>query len=100
MTWKRVPTWLQTKSPQAGSDISTIIQFAVIAAVMLFNLLLPDTISVNNGFGYDGFYRYKQIILDFPKLISHHGIVSYNIQRVLPFAVIHYSLKLFGLPFS
>lgn len=62
---------------------------------------------VRNGLGYDGAV-FADITSNFDSLLFHKsateyftgGIGSYQMSRILPCAIIHYTMKLFGIPFS
>ena len=56
-----------------------------------------ERIGVNEGRGWDGCY-YADIAADFYGQVFPHRLDGYRIQRIVPSAVVHYSLRLLHLP--
>jgi len=61
--------------------------------------LLSERVPVGDGFGWDG-VQYGAWARDFYTEIASKGVDSYYIQRILPSAVVHYSLRALRRPLS
>lgn len=66
--------------------------FALIFGYSLFGEKLP----FNDGLGWDGDDFFK-MIKGFSTIYFNHEIDAYDIQRVLPFAILHYAFMLFSI---
>lgn len=68
----------------------------LILTTLLLGLLcfsfLGEKIPYNNGAGWDG-VKYREVTLHFDELIQNKGIDKYHMNRILPFAMVHYGLK-------
>ena len=60
----------------------------------------PDSIPVNDGFGFEGAYFYRAVAKDFYQTVFVTGVNAYSIQRILPFGLLHAFFRLTGLPFT
>jgi hypothetical protein len=58
-----------------------------------------ERIQVRGGLGWDG-VTYARWARDFHKEIFVNRVDTYYIQRILPSAVVHYALRLFGKPLT
>jgi hypothetical protein len=74
-----------------------VVLVAVVAALTLFLEFHGERVPVNGGFGWDG-VLYASWARDFPHEVFGHRVNNYYIQRVLPSAVVHYSLRTLGIP--
>jgi hypothetical protein len=63
------------------------------------NILLAERLTVNNGLGWDG-VLYGKWAKDFYNTVVVQGIPDYYTQRFLPSAIVHYSMRLFRVPFD
>ena len=72
--------------------------FLLLTFILIFSYT-GELIAYNNGLGCDG-ETYYAIIRDFDKLILSYGIDRYHMTRFLPFAVLHFSLTMLGIPIS
>lgn len=70
---------------------------ALIQALGLVNLLVAEKIPVNGGFGWDGVV-YGRWAKDFYNQVFLSEVTQYELQRVLPAALVHFSLRLIGAP--
>jgi hypothetical protein len=61
--------------------------------------LAGERIPFNNGLGWDGAI-YAKWARDFHQEAFETGIDAYRIQRILPAAITHYSLRAFGMTLS
>jgi hypothetical protein len=78
------------------SDLLLVgVVFVVVATLHLFG----QKIWVNGGFGWDGI-RYGTWALDFHRAIFVDGQTAYSLGRFLPSGVIHYTLRLLGVPLT
>lgn len=81
------PTWITTNR----------LMVALTLALGLGNLFLAEKIPVNGGFGWDGVV-YGRWAKDFYHEVFINGVTQYELQRVLPAAIVHYGLRLSGAP--
>ncbi len=58
-----------------------------------------ERIEVRGGLGWDG-YKYARWTRDFYQEIFVNRVDTYYIQRILPAAIVHYSLRLLGKPLT
>jgi hypothetical protein len=73
---------------------------ALVASVLVLTLagsFLGEKIQVGHGLGWDG-QLYGSWARDFHGHIVERGVSRYYIQRILPSALIHYSLRLLSIP--
>ena len=63
----------------------------------LFSLIFIPIIPIASGFGWDGVF-YGKVAMNFQNMIGN--IDSYHANRVFPGALIHYLIRLFGLPLN
>jgi hypothetical protein len=68
-------------------------------AISLGGLLFGEKIEAGQGFGYDG-GEYANIAQHFEALIAEKSLDSYRIQRILPSAIVHYTLRSLEIPFT
>lgn len=88
--------WLASRSPRVRSD------FLLVATVFVGALAchcFSERIPVNGGLGSDG-VKYGAWSRDFYGTVIATGQDDYNIQRVLPSAVVHYTLRLLRIPLT
>jgi hypothetical protein len=90
------PNWVNRLSVYLTSDY-----FLVLAALLisLIGLIFGEKIKYGGGFGMDGYF-YGTWARDFFSSIFVGGVDLYYIQRILPSAVVHYSLRLLHLPLT
>jgi hypothetical protein len=82
-------------------------RFVPLHRIILFSLLLilegigvtGEKIPVNNQTGWDG-KHYANLTIHFEELAQQKQIDSYQYQRILTPAVIHYAAKIFGISLS
>lgn len=67
-----------------------------ILLVILVYSFTGEKLPYNNGLGWDG-EDYFNILQNFSDLYLSHGINSYHIQRILPFAIVHYVHSFFEI---
>lgn len=84
---------------QSGSAGIPLFLTISILAVILLSVFNPEHIKVNGGYGWDGFYIYKAVLLH-PALFFQQHLDSYVIQRSLPFMIMHYAMSLLHLKFT
>ncbi len=82
------------------SATSVLVSILLLASVAVFNLIFVDRIPLGNGFGCEPAIYYKAVIIQFDKLFFGHMIDTYTIQRVLPYAIVHYVIGFCKLPFT
>jgi len=63
----------------------------------LANIAWAERLTIHGGFGWDG-VRYAQWARDFYDSVFVQGVPEYYARRILPSAVVHYGLRLFGVP--
>ena len=68
---------------------------AMLAAATL-NHVFSEKIGIKGGFGWDGSY-YGAWAVDFHGEVLSKGLNAYYAQRMLPSAIVHYSLRLLGI---
>jgi hypothetical protein len=61
--------------------------------------LMGEKIPYNDGAGWDGLL-YREIAASFSSQIQDEGYNQYSLQRLLPFALLHYSFLALGIPLS
>ena len=72
--------------------------FALVVAAALASAALGERVRLHEGFGFEGHSVYRPIVEDLPGHLREGKIDSYSIQRVLPFAVAHVTLRALGQP--
>ncbi len=72
------------------------VMVGLVALFSLGNLLVGEKVPVNGGFGWDGVI-YGRWAKDFYHQVIISDISEYSLQRVLPAAVVHYSLRVLGI---
>ncbi|HXG09548.1 MAG TPA: hypothetical protein VNK04_07145 [Gemmataceae bacterium] len=75
------------------------ILWAGLLVAVLASQLGLERVPFNNGFGWDGVI-YRQLAKDWPTLLVDGKLDPFYIQRILPSGIVHYSLRLLGLPLS
>ncbi len=68
---------------------------SILIAILIYSFT-GEKLPYNNGLGWDG-EDYFDILQNFSNLYFNHGINAYHIQRILPFAIIHYIFLLLGI---
>ena len=66
----------------------------------LWYAVFSDVIPLNGGFGLEGAYFYKAVVLDCYQAVVVRVLNAYSIQRILPFALAHYVPRLLHLPLT
>lgn len=66
----------------------------ILLAILVYSFT-GEKLPYNNGLGWDG-EDYFNILQNFSELYVNRGINAYHIQRILPFAIVHYAHFLFG----
>jgi len=61
------------------------------------NILWAERLTVNGGFGWDGMW-YGSWAKDFYNAIFIQRVPAYYVQRILPSAIVHYGMRLLGVP--
>lgn len=72
------------------------IALVIILLSILVYSFTGEKLPYNNGLGWDGL-DYYSILQNFRDSYINHEINAYHIQRILPFAIIHYTYLLFGI---
>ncbi len=72
-----------------------LLLIGILLVILVFSFT-GEKLPYNNGLGWDG-EDYFDILQNFSTLYFNHGINAYHIQRVLPFAIIHYVYLLFDI---
>lgn len=67
-----------------------------ILLVILIYSFTGEKLPYNNGLGWDG-EDYFSILQNFSDMYLNREINAYHIQRILPFAIIHYTYTIFGI---
>lgn len=67
----------------------------ILIAILVFSFT-GEKLPYNNGLGWDG-GDYYSILQNFSDSYLSHGINAYHIQRILPFAIVHYIYALLGI---
>ena len=67
--------------------------------IAVLGFLSPDKIRVGGGFGWDG-SLYGAWVKHFNFLVLERKADDYYVSKILPAAVIHYGMRLFGIPFT
>ncbi|MFO1432181.1 MAG: hypothetical protein U1F76_18890 [Candidatus Competibacteraceae bacterium] len=67
--------------------------------IALLDHLFAERILLNQGLGWDGL-NYGTWAQNFYEQIVVHGVNNYWIQRILPSALVHYSLRLLAIPLT
>ena len=76
---------------------STSLMILIVLVMGTISIFFGEKIEANNGLGYDG-KRYAEITQNFPQYVLHNQLSPYRIQRILPSAIVHYTLKSLGVP--
>ena len=76
---------------------STSLMILIVLVMGTISIFFGEKIEANNGLGYDG-KRYAEIAQNFPQYVLHNQLSPYRIQRILPSAIVHYTLKSLGIP--
>lgn len=63
------------------------------------NILWAEKLLAGRGLGWDG-RAYAQWAVEFYKRVFVIHIPEYYVQRILPSAIVHYSMRLIGAPFT
>ena len=79
-------------------NYARIVLLTVLICIIVYSFT-GEINPVNEGTGWDGSF-YCGIIMNFENLILSHGIDQYHMTRFLPFAIIHYLLRIFGVPIT
>src|SRR4051795_7639571 len=73
---------------------------ALMAAAMLLaglpNVFWAEKVTVGAGFGWDG-VLYARWVRDFFRLVFIERVPEYNLQRIVPSAILHYTFRLLGI---
>jgi hypothetical protein len=101
----KAPAHQPRRQPDVGGGLSgwrwllgrDLVLIAAVAGIALACQLLGERIPRNGGFGEDG-VRYGQWAREFEHEIFVERVNQYHIQRILPSAVVHYSLRLLSIP--
>ena len=72
---------------------------AVIGAISIINALVFHEMIPVNQYGWDG-ELYGNLAQNFQRVFSGGGITDYSIQKILPSAIIHYTLVYLQLPLT
>lgn len=83
--------------PQLSARTSKHAMAIMVVLYGLIAICFGERIGVNEGRGWDGCY-YADIAADFYGQVFPHRLDGYRIQRIVPSAVVHYSLRLLHLP--
>ena len=75
---------------------STSLMILTVLVMGTISIFFGEKIEANNGLGYDG-KRYAEIAQNFPEYVLHNQLSPYRIQRILPSAIVHYTLKSLGI---
>ena len=67
----------------------------VLTGIILYSFT-GELVAYGGGAGWDGM-TYYSIVKDFDVLIKSHGIDSYHMTRILPFAINHYILSILNI---
>lgn len=77
-----------------------VFSFVSVVSVLVYGIsktVYGDKISINGGLGWDGM-RYAQWARNFYYRVFERGLDSYDVQRLLPSAVVYHVLDWFTLP--
>ncbi len=72
-----------------------IVLVGILIGILIYSFT-GEKLPYNNGLGWDG-EDYFSILQNFSDSYLSHGINAYHIQRILPFALLHYSYTLLGV---
>lgn len=72
-----------------------IVIVGILIGILIYSFT-GEKLPYNNGLGWDG-EDYFSILQNFSDSYLSHGINAYHIQRILPFAILHYTYSLFGI---
>ncbi|WP_157369333.1 hypothetical protein [Zavarzinella formosa] len=61
------------------------------------SVLWHDKISINEGMGWDGYSAYKPMAQRFEEKVFQEGVNAYYIKRILPPAIVYYSLRVLSV---
>lgn len=89
-------SWVNRLGVYLTSDF--VLVFATLL-ISIFGFLSGDKLKFNNGFGMDG-YSYASWAKGFYAHVFLEGLDFYYIQRILPSALVHYSLRLAHVPLT
>lgn len=67
----------------------------ILLSILVFSFT-GEKLPYNNGLGWDG-EDYFSILQNFSESYLNHGINAYHIQRILPFAIVHYTYAMLGI---
>lgn len=73
----------------------------VVLAILLFTIVLAnyfgEHVILCDGYGWDGCSYYKDIVINGLDEYLSNSISYYHTHRMLPFLIIHYLMKMFGI---
>src|ERR1700753_1881023 len=96
--WRHRATSLTPQaSPRRPVPLSDAALIAAIVGIVSTRLLWGEKIEVSDGLGWDG-EAYALIADKFDTLIATKAINAYSIQRIVPSAIVHYSLRSLSAP--
>ena len=72
--------------------------FSLVLLGALASAALGERVPLHGGFGFEGWSVYRPIVQDLPGHLREGRIDAYSIQRVLPFAAAHLTLRALGQP--
>lgn len=72
-----------------------IVIVGILIGILIYSFT-GEKLPYNNGLGWDA-EDYFSILQNFSDSYLSHGINAYHIQRILPFAILHYTYSLFGI---
>lgn len=72
-----------------------IVLIGILLVILIYSFT-GEKLPYNNGLGWDG-EDYFSILQNFSDMYLDRGINAYHIQRILPFAIIHYIYAIFGI---
>jgi hypothetical protein len=84
-----------TAAADAAARWGAVLVVAMLVAATL-NHVFGEKIGINQGLGWDGSH-YGAWAVDFHGEVLSKGLNSYYVQRMLPSATVHYSLRLLGI---
>lgn len=88
--------WVRRLSVYLTSDYALVLAALLISSI---GFLFGEKIKTNDGFGMDGYF-YGWWAKDFHSNIFVVGVDAFFIQRILPSALVHYSLRLVHVPLT
>ncbi len=75
-----------------------VAMFCLVVLGALASAALGERVPLHGGFGFEGWSVYRPIVQDLPGHLREGRIDAYSIQRVLPFAAAHLTLRALGQP--